>query len=273
MKTFYSILSVVINPVSGEKISVGLLLSNGNDSIFRCSDNRLSIVLKILDNDSKRFIKNYIKSIDSVINKIDINDDSSNIFYNEGKNVIVNEPYIEYLSRYSRNVINFSKPTPIDVELADKVYDNLFAKFIAEEIASEKPEERIIISAKKSFFPKAEKYFSIEKEFIANKQTKLLLPAKIDLFGKNGEIVMGQFFDLEKSANNIKSDFFDYNQIAKLHKHSTKFFVSFEPAKDNFPQQHYFWSEIRKQKGYTYVDISETDSIIEYARENNVIPE
>ncbi|MBN2776868.1 MAG: hypothetical protein JXR36_04465 [Bacteroidales bacterium] len=272
MKTFYSILSAVINPISGEKISIGLLLSNGNESIFRCSDNRMAIVSKILNSDSRTFIKNYIKSIESVIKRIDINDDSSNIFYNEGKNVIVNEPYIEYLSRYSKNVISFSKPTSIDVDVVGSVYDSLFAKFIAEEIAIEKTIEKVIISTKRNFFPKAEKYFSIEKEFEANKQTKLLLPSKIDLFGKNGEIVMGQFFDLEKSANSIKSDFFDYNQIAKIHKHSTKFFVSYEPEKVNFPQQHYFWSEIRKQKGYTYVDISETDSIIEFANKNNVIP-
>ena len=273
MKTFYSILSVVINPISGEKISIGLLLSNGNDSIFRCSDNRLSIVTKILDNETKKFIRNYIKSIDSVINKIDINDDSSNIFYNEGKNVIVNEPYIEYLSRYSKNVINFSKPAPIDVNVAGSVYDSLFAKFIAEEKATEKTEEKAIISAKRNFFPKAEKYFSIEKEFEASKRTKLILPAKIDIFGKNGQIVMGQFFDIEKAVNLIKSDFFDYNQISKLYKHSTKFFVSCEPEKNSFPQQHYFWSEIRKKKEYIYVDIDETDLIVEYAKENNLVPE
>ncbi len=273
MKTFYSILSVVINPGSGEKISIGLLLSNGNDSIFRCSDSRLSIVLKILDNNSKKFVKDYIKSIDSVINNIDINDDPTNIFCNEGKNIIVNEPYIEYLSKYSKNVINFSKPTPIDLVVDSAVFDVLFAKFIAEEIVSEKTEERIIMSEKRRFFPKVKKYFTVEKEFPANKHTKLLLPAKIDLFGKNGEIVMGQFFDLEKSANNIKSDFFDFDQIAKLHKNSIKFLISFEPEKDKFPQQHYFWSEIRRLKRHTYVDIYEIDSIIKYAKENNVIPE
>jgi hypothetical protein len=53
MKAFYSILSAVINSVSGEKISLGLLLSDGNTSIFNYSNNRLSLVNSIVDNESQ----------------------------------------------------------------------------------------------------------------------------------------------------------------------------------------------------------------------------
>lgn len=272
MKTFYSILSAVINPVSGEKIAIGLLLSDGNESIFRCSDSRLSIVNQIVDNNTRQFIKSYIKSIDSVIRNIDINNDTTNIFYCEGKNVIVNEPYIEYLSKYSKNVISFSKPAKIDLKVEKEVFNNLFAKFITEEHEPEVKIERKIKLVKNELFPKAEKHFTIEKHFVQSKETKLLLPVKIDLFGTNGKIVIGHFFDLEKPTNNIKSDFYDFEQIANLHKSSKKFLISFEPEKEKMPQQHYFWSQIRKQKTHTYIDLSEVDMILKYAEKNNVIP-
>jgi hypothetical protein len=85
MNTFYSILSAVINPVSGEKISVGLLLSDGNRSLFDFSENRLSLLNSLVDKETKKFIRQYLKSIDTVLNKIDINQDQLTILDETGK--------------------------------------------------------------------------------------------------------------------------------------------------------------------------------------------
>lgn len=272
MKTFYSILSVVINPVSGEKVSLGLLLSDGNTSLFDFSDNRFSLVGSLIDKERKKFVRQYLRSVENVIKKIDVNQDQLTILDGEGKNLIINEAYIGYLSTYSQNVISFSKPVAIDVKVENSVFEALFSRFIDEETAVETSRKNSIQLIKNDFFPRVQNHFATEKEFTPEKYPKVILPITIDLFGKNEIYVMGQFLDLEKSIFYIKSDFFNYYQLAVLYSESKKFLISHEPQKDKYPQQHYFWSEIRKQKGHSFVDISELEIIEKYAEKHQVMP-
>ena len=273
MKTFYSILSAVINPVSGEKISLGLLLADGNRSLFDFSETRLSLIGTLIDRESKKFVKQYLRSIENVINNIDINHDQLTIFEKEGKNLIINEPYIDYLSTYSQNVISFSKPVAIDVKIEKQIFETLFSKFINEETKIEQSYKSNIRILKTEFFPRVQNHFSIEKEITPEKYPKVILPVTIDLFGKNEIYVIGQFLDPEKNIYHIKNDYYDYRQLTEAYTKSKKFLISNEPQKEKYPQQHYFWKEIRSQKKHTYVDISELGIIEEYAVEHNVKPE
>mgnify|MGYP000872417108 FL=1 len=272
MKTFYSILSAVINPVSGEKISLGLLLSDGNSSLFDFSDSRLSLISSLIDKETKKFIRQYLKSIENVINKIDVNQDQLTIFEKEGKNLIINESYIGYLSTYSQNVISFSKPVAIDVKVEGHFFEKLFTKFIDEETVVEPSRRSSIQIIKTEFFPRVSRHFTIEKEFTPEHDKKIVLPVTIDLFGKNEIYVIGQFLDLEKSVYHIKNEYFDYHQLTEVFPKSHKFLISNEPQKTKYPQQHYFWNEIRKQKKHSYVDISELGTIEDYAINHQVVP-
>ena len=272
MNTFYSILSAVINPVSGEKISLGLLLSNGNTSYFDYSNSRLSLLNSLIDKENKKFIKQYLRSIENVIEKIDINQQQLTILEDVGKNLIINEPYIEYLSVYNQNVISFSKPVSIDVNVEEGIFSTLFAKFIDDETTVKINFRSNIQIIKTDFFPKVKEYYSIEKEITCRDFKNILLPVSIDLYGKNENIVIGQFFDLEKNINYIKSDYYDFQQMIEISKKGMKFLISNEPEKSKYPQQHYFWNEIRKQKKITYLDTSEIETIEEYAKEHGVKP-
>lgn len=272
MKTFYSILSAIINPISAEKISLGLLLSNGNKSFFDFSTNRLSLIGSLIDKENKKFIKLYLKSIENVIQHIDINQDQFTILDEYGKNVIINESYIDYLSIYNQNVVTFSKPIAIDVEVNQIVFEQLFSKFIDEETIVKPQQSSTIKIIKEEFFPRVKDHFSIEKEFSFEKNPSILLPVTIDLFGKNERYVIGQFIDLEKSVYYIKNDYFDYNQMVENFRDSMKFLISSEPQKEKYPVQHIFWNEIRKQSKQTFVDISEIGIIEEYAKQHNVQP-
>ena len=273
MKTFYSILSAVINPISGESISLGLLLSDGNNSIFRYSKNRLGIIGSTTDKETKRFVHNYLKSVENVIQKIDTNEDQVNIFTQTGKNILVNESYIDYLSSYNRNVISFSKPVSIDVMVNDSIFNNLFVRYIDEVTTEKATLQSDIHLAKIKCFTVLKPYFTTEKVFSPQMAKKILLPVTIDLFGKNEIHVIGQFFDLDKGINYIKADMFDFQQVASIYKKSKKFIVSSEPDKITQADKHHFWSAVRKQKSHTYVDISEIEIIEQYAKEHNVVPQ
>ena len=105
MKTFFSILSVPTKPESDEKIAVGLLFSNGVISKFDYSFNKLKVVKELVNESQYFFIENYFKAIEKHTFR---NDE------NEGKQTVVNEQYIGYLSDYDNNVITFHKPVKID---------------------------------------------------------------------------------------------------------------------------------------------------------------
>lgn len=272
MKTFYSILSAVINSVSGEKISLGLLISDGNKSYFDYSNSRLSLLNSLIDKDNKKFIRQYLRSIENVIEKIDINQEQMTILDEVGKNLILNEPYIDYLSIYNQNVVSFSKPVNIDVSVNKNVFSTLFAKFIDNETTVKNNIKSDIQIIKNDFLPTVNDFYSIEKEITSKDFKNLLLPVSVDCFGKNDIYVIAQFFDLEKNINYIKNDYYDFHQMSEVTKSGKKFLVSHEPQKSKYPQQHYFWQEIRKQKKLTYLDISEKETIREYAVEHGVKP-
>jgi formate dehydrogenase assembly factor FdhD len=121
MKTFFSILSVPTRPESDEKIAVGLLLSDGIISKFDYSVNKLKVVKELVNESQYNFTENYLKSIE----KLNFRNDE-----NEGKQKVVNEQYIGYLSDYNNNVVTFCKPVKIDLVVDEENFSRLFEKFI-----------------------------------------------------------------------------------------------------------------------------------------------
>jgi hypothetical protein len=61
-------------------------------------------------------------------------------------------------------------------------------------------------------------------------------------------------------------------EVSGIIKTGKKFVISSEPDKIKYPQQHYFWNEIRNQKKHTFIDVSELEIIEEYAKTHQVKP-
>ena len=273
MKTFYSIFSAVLNPNTSEKLSLGLLLSNGYQSIFDYSVDKLNMIRPVISRDQYFFIKNYFHSINNVITRIDKNILEYSVFEKEGKNAIINEPYFEYLSTYNQNVITVSSPVRIDLEVNKKIFTKLFVKYIAEEKELTPKKEHDVGKIKKKLIPEVDKYFSVDKEILPLDNSKTHFPVKIDLIGKNQQIVISQFLDLERNLFYLKSDFFDLELIPDIFPEGKKFLISAEPDKKEFSIQHNIWQEIKQHASFEYLDASEAeDKIREYAVAHHVQP-
>jgi hypothetical protein len=118
MKVFYSILYVSIKPIVKEQLSIGLLLSNGTECMFHYSTDKLNLTRKLMVDDSFTMIKSYIEGFSADIN-------------GKQQSFKVNGPdYLNYLSNYNNNLISFSKPTAINVELNKLNFKTLFEKFV-----------------------------------------------------------------------------------------------------------------------------------------------
>jgi len=279
VKTQYSILSILIRPEIQEKISIGLLLFNENEVIFNYSSNKLDISKELVSDTSYKILKDVIKVIDNKFEdtftlysakkgiKIFSNKDFENVFSSQ---------YIEYLSRYSNNLIGFTPPKSINLDVNLDVFDSLFCKFVdlsqAEKLPKEKSKPLEIIRERHK---EILHYYNVNNEISHNYVPNLIAPVKIDFSGKNEVDVYAQTLDMEQPHHHIAYHINAFGQLKSAYLDNNKpmkdFILSKEPPK-SLKKQHDIWEQLRNTKKFNCIDISESQKIMDYAIEHEVKP-
>lgn len=272
MKTFYSIVSATINSLTGDSISLGLLLFDGKNSRYSFSGNRLSFVRNLVGSDQFKFIKDYLRSFDTIIEKFDKNSGLQTELDGLKEKLVISEQYLAYMSTYGQNVVKVSSPVSIDLPVNEASFRRLFVTLIDKQEKTRPKEKKSIIQIKDDFSEKVKDHFAVEKELAVEEFPALELPVTVDLFGKNEQFVIVQFIDLERQINFIKTDLYDLEHIQHVIDKKMMFLVTQEPIKKEFPQQHYLWQQTRKERKYEYTDLKDVDRIYEYAKEHGVVP-
>ncbi len=107
----YSIVYGLLNIATTERLSVGLLYVNNNEVTFKYSQKKMDALKLIMDSSEYSFLHRILK--------------------NMGKTSIQESPErINYLSRYSNNLIQFSPLTTIDLDPTPKNYKWLFETYV-----------------------------------------------------------------------------------------------------------------------------------------------
>lgn len=278
MKTIYSILYVNLNTTLNERVSVGVLVSNGLKNYFKFSSDKLSAFKGILNNERYGLVKSYLRSIEKEIVSYD-NVDSHKLFTKRDfKNNWINEGYLFYLSRYSNNIIQFSEPKTIDVDLNDNTFKRIFEKYIFKFSEETKVESEYNVHSivKKQLFPKIQERVNIEKTLTSHDFENLFAPIDIDFIGVNGIPVAGQTIDFEKSHYYLENDvtrFVSLTKAIELECDSRgKYFVLGREPQKRINKNHLLWEHIRDTEFLEFVDINEVGIIEDYIRINNVRP-
>lgn len=111
-KIKYSIIYAMIRPQIGQRISIGIIMFDNDGVDIRYSDRKLE-ALKILYSESEyNFISEVVKSM-----------------HKDSKIKSIGE--VEYLSRYSNNLINFSNVATIDLESTTKNKEWLYSSYVS----------------------------------------------------------------------------------------------------------------------------------------------
>lgn len=97
----YSIVYAVIRPEINEQLSVGVIVMDGKETIFRYSENKLNALKSIYSQKEYEFFEGMIKNM--------ANDKS-----------ITTTQGIAYLNRYSNNLMAVSKLEDIDLPMTEK---------------------------------------------------------------------------------------------------------------------------------------------------------
>lgn len=278
MKTLYSILYVSLNTTLNERVSIGVLMSNGFEHYFKYSNVKLTAFKNILDNERYSVIKNYLKSLER---EIGFGLDNSNQLFKKRdlKRDWINESYITYLSKYSNNIIQFSTPKSIDIDLNDDNFKRVFEKYIFKytEEVGEIIEFNVHSKVKQDLFPKIESRVNIEMTLTSNDFENLFAPIEIDFIGINGIPVAGQTIDFEKKHYYLENDvtrFVSLTKAIELEGSNSKgkyFVLGREPHK-NIDKNHLLWEHIRDSDFLEFIDIDEVGIIEEYIQKNNVRP-
>lgn len=274
MKTIYSILYVTLNTTLNERVSVGMLMSNGFEHYFKFSSEKLTAFKGILSSERFNIVKNYLKSVEK-----EICFKPHQLFTEkELKNDWINEGYISYLSKYSNNIIQFSSPKVIDIDLNTDNFKRVFEKYIfryTEEI-DEIIEFNVYSKVKENLFPKIENRVNLELTLTSNDFENLFAPIEIDFIGINEIPLAGQTIDFEKKHYYLENDitrFVSLTKAIELEGNSKgKYFILGREPQKNIDKNHQLWEHIRDSDFLEFVDIDEIGIVQEYIEEHNVKP-
>lgn len=283
MSTYYSIIFVTLKPATMERLSIGLLLFDKQNVYYKFSNSKLGVIKSLLGKDAHKSVSDTLKTIG-----FKSYEDNSNISHTRGfkllKNVEVDisftNTYVNYLSRYKNNLINYSEPKEIDIAVNDvnllKLFKNYIGDIISEEKVSVLNEELDPLRVfKQSFDLKVHNHF-LEGRTITNIDVpNLLVPVQIDLVGRNGIDVFVQTIDTHSQPSTIIKDISTFYLLKETYRKNNQpikdFLLSKEPPQ-NMKKQHDLWMNIRKSNEFNYVDLSEAQVIIDYAEEHDVKP-
>lgn len=277
MKTIYSILYITLNAALNEKVSVGIIMSNGNEHFFKFSNDKLSIFKSILEAEKYSLVKKYLLGIEK-----DLGVDShtkNKLFRNdEFRASWVTEGYITYLSRYSNNIIQFSQPKSIDIEFSYNNFRRLFEKYIYkfDELVEKPSNISIHAKVKEYLFPKIEGRVNLEMTLTATNFENLFAPIEVDFLGMNCIPVTGQTIDFSKTHYYLENDITRFISLTKAIEldgnDKGKYYILGREPEKNSDKNHLLWEHIRDSDFLEFVDVDEVGIVEEYIEFNNVRP-
>lgn len=268
MNTFYSIAFIQLRAFINEKVSIGLLLSDGNKIHFDYSKEKLKSLKGIVD--SKYESATYtLKNIKNEIDKLSIRpaDDIRHMLYSKNS---INENL-----KYSTNLIYFYRPERIDLDVNIENYNKLFKKFVyfnnKEQSVNyfQNEVQNYKNMVKNSVNIDFNNYSLIDTNF---DEVTSIFPSNVDSIGRNDRYMIGQAINFESRFDRVRDNYHTLNSLVEsLNKNTTCFVIGNEPPKDQI-NSHNIWKLIFENKLFDLTPIGEIDKIKEYIKEHEVKP-
>lgn len=280
MSTFYSILYVPIRPAQDEKVSIALFVGHQGKVFFKYSLNKLNIIKPLLPAEAFSLLRSYLKNMEGEIGGRSLSDASMNqLLSSEGKSRFFEEGYFDYLSRYSNNLLSFSKPKSLNLSVDESMFTRLFEKYVFSieeaEVATSKPS--ILQEVRKNLFPKIKNHVNFDRHLTSREIPNLFVPTDVHFIGRNDVTVAGHTFDFAKRLYNLEHDVGSFVSLTKAfelngEKDGQFYVIGNEPSKKEYPEQHKTWKTIHKSDFLEFVPLEEVERIDGYLKEHNVGP-
>lgn len=213
MKANYSIVRFISNPLSRENIAFGLIMESNNKLMFRFSDEKLDFIYKLSPSNAKLIQYNIAKIKDS------LHAPSNNDKVLIGVEGVFNFEYLERLSSYNNGLVQFDKPTSINLEFNDEKFNSFFEKYISLNIQKEtiiKPiDTKFHDAIMSSFYTPLKSQIDVDLTIKKKEIPSLYFNYHLDGLGVNGAIYSVKAIDLNsnKSLNQIQKDISEFESF------------------------------------------------------------
>jgi hypothetical protein len=275
MKTIYSILSITLNTALEERISIGTLMSNGTESMFKFSSEKLLAIKSLLSSEKYNLVKNYLKSLENDIHDISL----EKINTISQKNVEWTQfGYLSYLSNYASNLVQYSEPKIIDIEFTQNNFKRLFEKYIFTyaQDAEYSTSQLIVEQVKGNLYPKINTRVNLDITLDSSNFENLFAPIEVNFLGINGVPVAGQTIDFSKKHYFLENDvtrFVALTKVIELAENKRgQFYVLGREPENSDVKNHQLWEQIRDSDILEFVDADETGIVEEYMESHDVRP-
>jgi len=193
MKSFYSIIRFVNNPLSKENLAIGLIMISNNKIYYKFSNEKIQIVNKINPVNFK-LLEYTIEKINKFIND-ELESDVS-LFSDDNK---VNFEYLKRLSIYNNGFLQFDTPSIINIDFDVIKFNDFFHKYI--DLSHKSVEKKQIDNTfskriKQVFREPLMNVIDIDYKVKKTEIPNLFFDYKLDGIGYNGVIYSVKSIDL-----------------------------------------------------------------------------
>lgn len=213
MKTFFSIVSIQTNPISAEKVVMGVLAITENEIHFDYSKSKLGLLDKLAPTKIGigTMAKNALQQIKQKVteaNKALTKDQKKLVF----EKSIFSKDYISYLNKYNNGILHFSEPASLPFDFTPEKFTQYYYNFVGEIVAVETKKE--IVTFAKKIKPAFEKEGLDEKadlKFTFEPITfnGILKETHIPLITKNGAISAIQTVDFSLGEQTVVNHLYE----------------------------------------------------------------
>lgn len=275
MATKYSILSAILRHQIGEKLSVGLLLTNNEgEMFFAYSKDKLAAAKHLMNDAARQLLREGVRNITLAMDKEKLSR-RNQLRGLEGASPF-GADYIAYLSRYNNNILSFSQPKEIDLPCDALSFKHLYALYVDNIASVENPvQESRIERFLATHEQRLERHFNRNRQITAGDVKSLIVPVKVDAVGVNKRPVIVQFLDLNRRLNDIK---YELGQVLLLEEafeeqnRRPKTFLVTEVPAQALPEQEAIWKQLLAHKKFDSIPVTEAEKVLQYAEEHNVLP-
>lgn len=257
MKSFYSIIRFVNNPLSKENLAIGLIMISNNKLYYKFSNQKIQLVEKINPLNFKLLEYTICKINNFIKNEIE---QEVSLFSDEYK---VNFEYLKRLSIYNNGFLQFDNPSVINMDFDHLKFNVFFDKYI--DIVIKPLEKKVIDSTfskrvKQVFQEPLQDLIDINYKVRKSEIPNLFFDYKLDGIGYNGIIYSVKSIDLnsERPIDQIRKDISEleslnpridlFSENKGFDSHKNKHYLVIDKYRGNKASYHELYSILSGQK-------------------------
>ena len=259
MKAFYSIIKVSPNSVTGDNVSIGVVMFDGTQFRYYFSEKKKKIATRLIETNSI--------DLDFITKQFSYRFNEVNAEFNDWKffptrfEKLRDASYFDYLNKYSNGLVQFSSPfilnnEEVDELLFEKIVNLLFDESLAKaKIIKENKSAEIEKIVNERLIAPVKDVVHTNYKFSSLNLPSIYFPFEMECIGLNGSLIGAKSLPFDKTKQSLDTTISHYfalistlsNKYNKQLKENSFFLISDEPTDIKSPE-HALWESVNSNE-------------------------